>query len=291
MPHLHVVAALAIQLALAALANLVIARWRLPGAALLGLSMLVPWAIPAENLGSRSIATLYEAVWALKVIDQARSPRPVLDSMLHLVAVVDLRRARQVPPGFWWPGMAWAGGALLVSGVAFGVIARSEGLAVQLLAALVFAYAVADLVDRTVRSAFRLGGLEVEAVQRDPVLSRTVTEFWGRRWNGLVHRWLDATCFRPLARRGRPHAGVVAAFATSALLHAYIALVPLGPRGAAWMGAYFLLQGALVLAEHWLGVAARPWARAWTVAVLVASSPLFTWPVLAALGIRPLPGG
>lgn len=291
MPYLPVVAALALQLGLAAGANLLVARWRAAGAFLLAGSALVPWAIPEDNVGGRSIATLAEAVWALKVIDQARAPRPLAEAMLHLVAVVDLRRARPVPPGLWLSGVAWGVAAFFVASAAHAVMSGTEALSVQLLAALVFAYAVADVVDRGVRSAFRLGGLEVEAVQRDPALALTVTEFWGRRWNGLVHRWLYDTCFRPLARRGHARLGVVAAFVASAALHAYIALPPLGPWGAAWMGAYFALQGALVLAERGLGVASWPWARAWTVTVLVATSPLFTWPVLVALGIRPPPGG
>ncbi len=290
MPQLPVVAALAIQLALAALANLLVARWRLPGIVALAASMLAPWAIPAEDMGGRAVATLFEAVWALKVIDQARAPRALGEAMLHLVAIVDLRRARPVPPAVWFRGIAWAAAATAVATVAYLVASSGSALAPQLLAAVVFAYAVADVVDRTVRSIFRLAGFEVEAVQRDPVLSRTVTEFWGRRWNGLVHRWLDATFFRPLARRGFPHAGLVAAFVASAALHAYIAIVPLGLRGAAWMGGFFLVQGAIVFAERQLGVAAKPWARAWTVTVLLASSPLFTWPLLAVLGLRPLPG-
>jgi len=282
---------LALQLALAALANLLVARWRTAGFAALGLSMAVPWALPPSEVGARCVATLFESVWALKVIDQARAPRPWPEAAIHLVAVVDLRRSRRVSPGPWWPGILWAGGAGAVATAAYLAISSTPSLPLQLLGAVVFAYAFADLVDRGVRSVFRLAGLEVEPVQRHPVLARTITEFWGRRWNSLVHRWLDATFFRPVARRGHARLGLLAAFAASAALHAYIALVPLGWRGAAWMGGFFLVQGALVHAERGLRVGDRPWARAWTVTLLLASSPLFTWPVLAALGIRPLPGG
>src|SRR5262249_23617594 len=116
----------------------------------------------------------------------------------------------------------------------------------------------------------------------DPILSRSVQEFWGERWNRIVSAWLAANCLWPLARRRRPLLGLAAAFAASALLHAYLTWAALALPSAMEMGVFFLIQAVIVLFERRVGVPRWPGAaaRAWTVATLLLTSPLFVGPFL-----------
>ena len=123
--------------------------------------------------------------------------------------------------------------------------------------------------------------------QRHPILSRTLGEFWGARWSSVVHRWLRSNVYGPLARRGAPRAGVVAAFTASALLHAYMVWPAVGPVPALWMLAFFVAHGLMMVVEAWLGV--RRWSpvagRAFVVAVFLVTVPLFIEPILRTIGL------
>jgi hypothetical protein len=87
---------------------------------------------------------------------------------------------------------------------------------------------------------------------------------------------------RPLARRGHPALGMLLGFVVSGFGHAYPVLVALGPAMAAMMFGYFAVQGLVVVAETRLGMARWPRAlrRSWTIAIMVATSPLFVVPCL-----------
>jgi hypothetical protein len=153
------------------------------------------------------------------------------------------------------------------------------------LAGTVAAYCSFEVAESSLRALYAFGGVIIPRTHFDPIVSRSVGEFWGRRWNMIVHEMLRTHCFRPLARRGHLRAGVLAAFAASAALHFWIIFVPLGLRQAASMGGFFLLQGLFMLVERRLAVARwkRPWQHTWTVACVLGTSPLFTEPMLALL--------
>jgi hypothetical protein len=80
--------------------------------------------------------------------------------------------------------------------------------------------------------------------------------------------------------------GLLLGFVVSAFGHAYPVLVALDLSMAALMFAFFLVQGIVVLVESLLGTNrwSRPARRAWTVGIMVTSSPLFVEPALRALG-------
>lgn len=115
-----------------------------------------------------------------------------------------------------------------------------------------------------------------------PLMSRSVAEFWGRRWNRPVRDWLYRRAFLPHARRGHPTRGLLVAFALSAFAHTYPIAVSLTPAMAASMAAFFLLQPGLIGLERVMGIGtwSPTWARAWTVSALLVTSPLFTEPLL-----------
>ena len=161
-------------------------------------------------------------------------------------------------------------------------VAGHGGLALRWSGGLVFAYGLTEVVYALIWTSYRACGQLLPALHRDPILSRSVGELWGARWNLTVGSWLREHCFRPLARRGHARAGVALAFVVSALLHAYFALLPLGPAMAISMLAFFALQGVLVLAESALHIARWPAAaaRAWFAAAMILASPLFVEPFL-----------
>jgi hypothetical protein len=166
--------------------------------------------------------------------------------------------------GSWYWVLRWSGGAL-------------------------FFYCLADAVEGAVRTFYRAGGIVVSQQHVVPIASRSVQEFWGKRWNRAVGAWLRAHCFLPFARCGRVRTGFMAAFVASAVFHAYFTWVAVGSVMALAMCGFFLIQGAVALLEFRLGVAR--WqpvlARVWTVVVVLGCSPLFIEPFLRILQYGP----
>mmetsp|Transcript_10744 Transcript_10744/g.16310 ORF Transcript_10744/g.16310 Transcript_10744/m.16310 type:complete len:438 (-) Transcript_10744:49-1362(-) len=94
--------------------------------------------------------------------------------------------------------------------------------------------------------------LPFEMRHRHPLLSTTLAEFWGVRWNPIIGKLLQDAFYKPFRRIGAPRGVCIATcFIGSAILHAW----PLyaGTRDlsdAAMMGSFFLGQGGLLLLEQ-----------------------------------------
>jgi hypothetical protein len=143
----------------------------------------------------------------------------------------------------------------------------------------------------------QLFGHSVHGLLDQPFRSTSLTEFWGRRWNRMVHINLATGFFRPLARRGLPTWGLFAAFAASGVFHA-LAVLGAGPlRVVALPCAYvlwsFLGHGLAVLIEQALGwhhrsahprAQAMAWAR--TLFLFLALSPGLLEPLAAAANVH-----
>jgi Membrane bound O-acyl transferase family len=82
-----------------------------------------------------------------------------------------------------------------------------------------------------------------------PLVSTSLAEFWGRRWNtafrDLTHRFL----FRPLASRLGPRTAALAGFALSGLVHDLVISVPAG-GGYGGPTLFFAIQGLAVTVER-----------------------------------------
>jgi len=85
-----------------------------------------------------------------------------------------------------------------------------------------------------------------------PPLAKSVSDFWGRRWNVWVSAWFRQIIFRPL--QNRPVIALFAVFLMSGVLHDLAINVPLymvtGRKYFGWMTLYFLLQAAGILIER-----------------------------------------
>jgi len=104
-----------------------------------------------------------------------------------------------------------------------------------------------------VASQFDLMGipLPMELRHRHPLLSESLKEFWGIRWNPIVGKLLQDSFYKPLKRLKVSRTGcVLACFTGSALLHAlpqYIATRDL--TDCYMMFGFFFLQGVGLMVE------------------------------------------
>jgi hypothetical protein len=152
----------------------------------------------------------------------------------------------------------------------------------RLVAGIILLYALAEFLQDLAHFCFLASGTAMRPLHDTPIAARSLRDFWGKRWNHAVSAWLNRRIFLPLARRRRPDLGLLCAFLVSGALHAWVAWVALGAFAALELMVFFGLQGVFILAEDRLRVEAWPvpLARVWTLATLLATSPLIICPYL-----------
>jgi hypothetical protein len=146
----------------------------------------------------------------------------------------------------------------------------------------VWAYCSAETLLAVLLACLHLGGVGVPKLHDNPILSRTLREFWGCRWNLVVHRMLTDHCFRPLMRLTNLGTAVFGTFVASAALHFWVTLPAVGLWMAVSMATFFLMQAVLVLLEQYIRVQCWHHAlqRLWTVSCVVVCAPLLLEPLL-----------
>lgn len=264
---------------------------------LAALSLCAPLFAPEASV-LRAAAALY-LLWTLaKVVDLSRDPVPRAAKFRVVQALVlhDLRRDRFIEvgarPRLELSVLASAAASLLFAVVLLHVaVFEAPGLRspwswlVRYGAGLGLAYFGVQGALGTFEFFYRCAGLDPAVLHRHPILSRSIGEFWGRRWNRVVGAWLFDTLYRPVVARGRPRLAIVATFTGSALLHFYFTWAAVGVIWGAVMASFFFLQVPLLILERrwrqerW----PAPLRRAWTIGWLAFTSPLFVAPTLAIL--------
>lgn len=225
-----------------------------------------------------------------KLLDllKMRAPLSLRMRLWYANTPFDTRAARRVPRRAP-PTLVLSVGAFTFASVAAAMaIAREpEPGPLRWLLGVVFVYCGLDAVTGLVRLGYLMGGMEIPAMHRTPILSRTLMEFWGQRWNRPVHGWLKAHCFDGLARRRLAILGVLAAFVASGALHYFLTVVSTTIWPALAAAAFFIVQAALVWIERRLAVSRWPElaARVWTFSAVVLTSPLLIEGTLQSLGL------
>lgn len=246
----------------------------------------LPWLLPADALFLRGLYAVFSLLPLFKWI-QCTVDGDVGSAghrTWQWIAIFDVRETTRVRPHFdaklllhlgVYAATAAGGTAVLVAAGPLSPSSWPLHLVGGVAAVIGLVQSVIDLV-RLVHAAF---GVHVPPIQREPLLSTSVRDFWGRRWNRTVSDWLRRYVFAPLARRGHPVLGIVAAFAASAAFHFYIVIVPLGIAEGLVMAAFFLAQVPLIFIERRaLTGAGRLERRLFAIFGLAATSPLFTIP-------------
>jgi hypothetical protein len=272
--------------------------WRRHAALALALgSLCAPWFAPRGSV-LRAFVALYLLWTCTKVFDMTRDrqQRSPFFRWIWMLALHDLRRdgyARHGPRPQLAPALLAS--ALVALGVGYAALclaifvapklAPGAGWLLQHGAGILVCYFGVEGALRAFEFFERCFGLNPPVLHQHPILSLSLAEFWGRRWNRVVGHWLFTALYRPLALRKQPVLAVLAAFGGSAILHQYFTWAAIGFSWSLLMAGFFLLQVPLLLLEAALGQARwpRPLRRAWTVACLVLSSPLFVAPTLTTL--------
>lgn len=117
---------------------------------------------------------------------------------------------------------------------------------------------------------WRARGRDVRPIMHAPVLTESLSEFWGRRWNVAFRDFAHHAVFKPAARRWSAATGTWISFVFSGLVHELAISVPAG-GGYGLPLAYFVLQGFGVSLERTLsrkGFTVRGGLRGWSFAAL-----------------------
>jgi hypothetical protein len=93
---------------------------------------------------------------------------------------------------------------------------------------------------------WRSMGIDAEPIMAKPILSKTLAEFWGKRWNLGFRQLAHEFIFQPLQKRtGATTAGLFV-FLASGLIHDVVISVP-ARGGYGLPTAYFMLQGVGII--------------------------------------------
>lgn len=294
---MHLVLPLGLLYVAAALAALLAtgSPWR-RGAAVLVCAATLPLAffVPEEYPTFKAFLALGSIWFTARVIEltRERGQVPVPHRLWHTVGLVDTLRAKRISPRLdlnaltrLLVGLPLFLGFWAMVHYASHLLEGAPRLLVRWGAGALFMYVAVEITVAAVIIAYGLVGIDPRPLHDDPILSKTISEFWSRRWNRAVHRFLKYNVFAPVARRGHVELGLWLTFVASALIHFYFILPSVGLYWAGMMASFFLLQIPFVWAERALGVVRWPpaLARTWTLTLLFASSPLFVQPVLQIL--------
>ena len=112
---------------------------------------------------------------------------------------------------------------------------------------------------------WRQAGVPATPVMQNPLLAKSLADFWGGRWNTAFNELAFRFTFRPLRRWTTPRVATLGVFILSGFIHELVISMP------AWGGyglptLYFAIQGLGVIAERsrygraiGLGCGARGW--------------------------------
>ena len=120
-------------------------------------------------------------------------------------------------------------------------------------------------------------GIAAQPIMAKPILSTTLSEFWGKRWNLGFRQLAYDLIFRPLHKKIGPGAASLLVFLASGLIHDLVISLP-ARGGYGLPTAYFIFQGLAVMLER--SAAGRRFGldhglSGWVFMFVVAAGPAF----------------
>jgi alginate O-acetyltransferase complex protein AlgI len=120
-------------------------------------------------------------------------------------------------------------------------------------------------------------GIAAQPIMSKPILSKTLSEFWGKRWNLGFRQLAYDLIFRPLHKRVGVAAASLLVFLASGVIHDLVISLP-ARGGYGLPTSYFILQGLGVTLERsgfgrWLGL--QKGIAGWFFVLAVAAGPAY----------------
>ena len=97
--------------------------------------------------------------------------------------------------------------------------------------------------------AWQTVGVNAQPIMRSPILSTSLSDFWGRRWNLGFRQLTHGLVFQPVRRRFGSASALLASFLVSGVIHDFVISFP-ARGGYGLPTGYFVLQGIGVLVER-----------------------------------------
>jgi len=96
---------------------------------------------------------------------------------------------------------------------------------------------------------WRANGVDAKPIMSSPILSKTLSEFWGKRWNLGFRQLAHEFIFQPLQKHTGASVAGLLVFVVSGLIHDLVISLP-ARAGYGLPTAYFIIQGLGVLFER-----------------------------------------
>lgn len=246
-----------------------------------------------EPAGFRMLAIVFVLLYGMKAVvgtaSALKEKRSLPPSRWMMFAVlwpgmrptVFLRALRQSP--HVWDFASW-GMVHLLTGVGFALAARwlwsfsgnalyspaggAAWLCMMIAASLVLHFGIFNLL----AALWQSRGIDATPLFRAPLKSRTLAEFWSRRWNLAFSEMTALLVYQPVARRWGRTSGTMASFVFSGFLHELAISLPVG-RGYGLPTLYFVFQGVAVLVTEYFRLTGLP-ARVLAVACIALPFPI-----------------
>ncbi len=125
--------------------------------------------------------------------------------------------------------------------------------------------------------AWQTAGVNAPAIMQRPLESRSLSEFWGKRWNLGFHQLSHEFVFEPFRRIAGVQVAMLLVFFLSGLIHELVISVP-ARGGYGLPTAYFVLQGlGIVMERSRVGrrLGLRGGATGWLFMAVVTAAPAF----------------
>lgn len=273
---------------------------RIPGLLGVAIAAVIPFLTPSTPQWLRLIVSALAVVWAARTWEHAHGRQPNVAAAwrfwLWWGVPADARLPRTTEEAIEnrRAGMRRLARAAAKLGVVVGVVVVNRAVDDITQSTIVFVgwsmiylYACISGIADALTGALMLTGLHMSESFEAPMLARSPSEFWGRRWNRFVTRWAFRNVFIAAGGRRTPGRATMRVFVISGLMHEYllIACQHGWSRYAGWTLAFFVVHGLAVVVGNTIErTLPRAPAVLLHIAFLFATTPLFLIPLDDAVG-------